>query len=146
MNKRLTTLFIACLSTVGSFGFALDTPTVTTPSIEMQRTDTPIHNETINHYKTMDRGMFEDQNFNKMEVRTNEVRTDVDDARIVKYRLAIQNEPTLVSFVDSVQFTQRGDTVVIFGTVDSEITKAKIESIVRDIPGVVNVENKLIVK
>lgn len=141
MNTRLTTLLVACLGMVGSYGYSLDSPAIHTPSTEIHRTDLPTHNETLNQYKTMDRGMFQDQTFNKMEIKNN-----LDEARIAQFRLALRNDPTLVPFIEAVHFTQNGDTLVIFGTVDSEATKARIESNVKAIPGVNKVENNLIVK
>lgn len=141
MNTRLTTLFIACLGMVGSYGFALDTPTTNMPSTEAHRTESTLQKETINQYKTMDKGMFQDQNFNKTEVKNN-----LDELKFAKYRVVLKNDPVLVRFVDVVHFSQSGDTLVITGTVDSEATKAKIESAVKAVPGVEKVDNQLIVK
>src|SRR6185436_14957572 len=65
-------------------------------------------------YRTMDRGMFENQTFNKMD----------NDARFIKFREVLRADPDLVPFVEVVKFEQTGDTLVITGVVNSEATKA----------------------
>ena len=61
-------------------------------------------------------------------------------------RDVIRNDQRFVTYVDTVDFIQCGDQLIVYGIVNDDRAKSDIELKIKEIQGIPHIQNKIIVK